>query len=55
MNKYLNWIIQQDLEFQKEVLKHFEPNSKFKDHNFKPVTLDELEQLDDKYINGDTE
>ncbi len=55
MSKYSDWMIQQDNDFIREVCGDIVPCEKFKDYNFKRVTLEELEQLDNKYINGDAE
>ena len=55
MSKYLDWMIKQDPEFIYEVCGILPVKDKFKDHRFRSITLEELEQLDEKYINGDTE
>lgn len=43
--------MQQDPEFIHEVCGNRVPCEKFKDYNFKRITLEELKQLDDKFIN----
>ncbi len=48
-------MIQQDIEFIQEVCGDRVPCEKFKDYRFKSITLEELEQLDNKYINCLTE
>lgn len=55
MSKYSDWMIQQDKDFIEEVCGDRVPCEKFKDYNFKRVTLEELEQLDDKFINKESE
>jgi len=55
MSKYNDWILQQEVEFIKEICGDKWPTDKFKDYNFKSITLEELEQLDNKYINKESE
>ncbi len=48
-------MIQQELEFITEVCGDRVPCEKFKDYQFRSITLEELKELDDRFINGDTE
>lgn len=48
-------MIQQEQEFINEVCGDRVPCEKFKDYRFVRVTLEELKQLDDKYIIKPTE
>ncbi len=50
MSKYPAWICTQDEEFIKEIHGDKQIPQRFKDHEFKAITLEELEQLDNKYI-----
>ncbi len=47
--------MQQDPEFIYEVCGILPIKDKFKDYRFRSITLEELEQLDNKYIHGDAE
>ena len=50
MSRYSDWLVQQDTQFITEVcMSHPIPN-KFKDLNYKSITLEELENLDNMYI-----
>ncbi len=51
-SRYKNWMEQQSLEFITEVHSGLTIPDKFKDHNYRPITLQELEQLDNKFINN---
>lgn len=51
MSKYRDWMLKQDLEFIKEVCGDVGPDDKFKDYKFRSITLEELKELDDKFIN----
>jgi hypothetical protein len=45
---YEEWLKEQTLEFRIEILKNPEEFDKvFKDHNYKPISLEELKKLDD--------
>lgn len=51
MTEYQKWLSEQTKEFQREILGKNEIDEKFKDHNFKAISLDQLRELDDKYNN----
>lgn len=51
MTKYKEWMVLQDPEFIKLIHGDFEIPNVFKDNfNDKEISLDELEQLDNRYI-----
>jgi hypothetical protein len=50
MSRYKDWMLQQAPEFIAEVCGDSSPLEKFKDIKFKSITLEELMQLDTKYI-----
>jgi len=52
MSDYTDWLKEQPLEFQMEILKDTnEMKDKFVDEKYRPLTLDELKFLDDKFNN----
>ncbi len=55
MSKYKDWLSQQDSLFVTEVCRTHEIPKKFKDYGTKPISLAELKQLDEKYINCESE
>lgn len=50
MSKYKSWLSRQEKEFIFEVCGKYNIPEFFRDYNFKPISLDELKILDDKYI-----
>lgn len=52
VTKYKKWISSQDSDFIKEVHGENELPDYFKDHNPKDITLEELRELDDRFINN---
>jgi hypothetical protein len=49
MTEYEQWLSEQPKEFQREILGNHEVTEKFKDYNFKSISLQQLRELDDKY------
>ena len=49
MSEYSEWMRKQPKEFQEEILGDKEIGDKFFDENFKPITLDQLRELDEKH------
>ncbi len=55
VSKYLDWMVKQDPEFIYEICGILPIKDKFKDYRFRSITLEELQQLDEKYINCESE
>lgn len=51
MSRYNNWLIKQGKSFINEIAPNETNKERFIDYNLKPITLDELKLLDNKYCN----
>jgi len=51
MSDYKTWLGRQDKEFIDEVCKGNKIPDKFKDYGHAPINLEQLKELDKKYIN----
>ena len=52
MSEYIEWITQQDPLFITEICGKQQPQKRFKDYNIKKISLNELQELDKKFILG---
>lgn len=49
MTEYQTWLNSQPKEFQEEILGKNEMGEKFFDYNFRPISLKQLSELDNKH------
>ncbi len=55
MGEYNEWMCAQDRDFMVLICGPHLPGPNFKDYKFKPITLEELQELDEQHIFKESE